>query len=189
MKFINNFTATANQFLAVALLKKLVIKWKQQLGNLWSTCRDNFLKKNTLLCQWCKSSFFLLTLTWNSNFFLRWSRSADRTFQRGGGPHCVKQRVIICFRHLNNTVCSNKAHKGGGGGGHGHLPCYALEVWYVILLLSCYVLQCESVKRVRIISSKQLFNEKLSILITFLKDIVLKLRGEAASQSRKGFKV
>ena len=26
MKFINNFTATANQFLAVALLKKLVIK-------------------------------------------------------------------------------------------------------------------------------------------------------------------
>lgn len=45
MKFINNFTATANQFLAVALLKKLVIKWKQQLGNLWSTCRDNFLKK------------------------------------------------------------------------------------------------------------------------------------------------
>ena len=60
---------------------------------------------------------------------------------------------------------------------------------YVILLLSCYVLQCESVKRVRIISSKQLFNEKLSILITFLEDIVLKLRGEATSQSRKGFNV
>ena len=59
----------------------------------------------------------------------------------------------------------------------------------MILLLSCYVLQCESVKRVRIISSKQLFNEKLSILITFLEDIVLKLRGEATSQSRKGFNV
>lgn len=79
--------------------------------------------------------------------------------------------------------------KEGGGGVHEHLPCYALEVWYVILLLSCYVLQCESVKRVRIISSKQLFNEKLSILITFLEDIVLKFRGEATSQSRKGFKV
>ena len=36
-------------------------------------------------------------------------------FKGEGGPHCVKQRVIICFRHLNNTVCSNKAHKGGGG--------------------------------------------------------------------------
>ena len=45
-------------------------------------------------------------------------KSVARIFQRGGGggSHCVKQRLLIRFRHLNIVgCCLERLTKGGGG--------------------------------------------------------------------------